>query len=260
MIREKHLRHCLAIVVLLSLSASCGLVMTVRAAIPGTRPAAVQDKWAKHYYDRVEVFRKENAAAKNIVMVGSSHIEGFDAARLLPGRRVVNRGIASDRIGLTERGILHRLDSSVFDCNPGFIILENGVNDLGELRRNGEPSINDIEACYRKVVKTIRDRLPNVPLVIVGLFPTRDRYAALTPSIQEFNKRLAKIAADHNCSFMDVFEPLADDLGFLRKEYSRDGLHLNEAGYKVWAKMIEKVLPPLNPASFFSAEPEPKRS
>lgn len=259
MIRKKHHRRCLAIV-LLSLGASYGLVIAVRAAIPETRPAAAQDEWARHYYDRVELFRKENAAAKNIVMVGSSHVEGFDAARLLPGRRVLNRGIASDRIGLTERGILHRLDNSVFDCNPGLIILENGVNDLGELQRNGKPSINDIEACYRKVVETIRDRMPNVPLVIVGLFPTRDRFASLTPSIQEFNKRLAKIAADHNCPFMDVFKPLADNLGFLRKEYSRDGLHLNEAGYKVWAKMIEEVLPPPNPASFFSAEPEPRRS
>lgn len=259
MIREKHHRRCLAIV-LLSLGASYGLVIKVRAALPETRPAAAQDKWAKHYHDRVELFKKENAAAKNIVMVGSSHIEGFDAARLLPGRRVLNRGIASDRIGLTDRGILHRLDSSVFDCNPGFIILENGVNDLGELQRNGTPTIEEIDACYRKVVKTIRDRLPDVPLVIVGLFPTRDRFDQLTPGIREFNKRLAKIAADHNCSFMDVFKPLADEQNLLRKEYSRDGLHLNEAGYKVWAKMIEEILPPLNPAPRFSNESEQERS
>jgi len=253
MIREKHNVRCVMILVL-SAGVWCGLVIAVRAANPQTRPAAAQDKWARHYYDRVELFKKENAAAKNIVMVGSSHIEGFDAAKLLPGRRVLNRGIGSDRIGLTERGILHRLDSSVFDCNPGFIILENGVNDLGELQRNGTPSIDEIEACYRKVVKTIRDRLPDVPLVIVGLFPTRDRFDQLTPSIQEFNRRLAKIAADNDCPFMDVFKPLADEQNLLRKEYSRDGLHLNAAGYKVWAKMIEEVLPPVHSSSRPSAE------
>ena len=223
------------------------VVIASWAADPQTQPA--DDKWAKHYYDRVEQFKRENAAAKNIVMVGSSHIEGFDAGKLLPGRRVVNRGIGSDRIGITDRGVLHRLDSSVFDCNPGFIILENGVNDLGELWRNGTPSIAEIEACYRKVLERIRTRLPDVPLVIVGLFPTRDRFAPLVPSIQEFNKRLAKIAADHECPFMDVFKPLVDEQNLLRKEYSRDGLHLNEAGYRVWAKMIEDMLPPLPAAT-----------
>jgi len=218
------------------------LILAARAANPQTQPAA--DKWARHYYDRVEQFKRENAAARNIVMVGSSHIEGFDAARLLPGRRVVNRGIGSDRIGLTDRGVLHRLDSSVFDCSPGFIILENGVNDLGELWRNGTPSVDEIDACYRKVVTRIRTRLPDVPLVIVSLFPTRDRFAPLTPHILEFNQRLARIAQDNGCRFLDAFKPLADDQNLLRKEFSRDGLHLNEAGYRIWARMIEDILPP----------------
>ncbi len=58
----------------------------------------------------------------------------------------MNRGIAADRIGITERGILHRLKSSVFDCNPGFVILENGVNDLGELWRHGTPTIDETKS------------------------------------------------------------------------------------------------------------------
>lgn len=211
------------------------------AAQATSRPAAKID-WVQHYHDRVAEFKAENAAARNIVVVGSSHIEGFKADKLLPGRRVVNRGIGSDRIGITERGILHRLDCSVFDCNPGFIILENGVNDLGELSRTGKPSIDEIDACYREVVRRIRTRLPDVPLVIVSLFPARDRFAGLKPLIVEFNERLGKIAADFECTYMDVYSPLADPQGLLREEYSRDGLHLNADGYRVWADMTEKVL------------------
>lgn len=209
---------------------------------PATRPAPARIDWGQHYYDRVKLFEQENAAAKNIVLVGSSHIEGFKADKLLPGRRVVNRGIASDRIGIDERGVLHRLDSSVFDCNPGLIILENGVNDLGELWRNGKPSIDEIEACYRKVVGEIRARLPDTPLVIVGLFPTRGRFAELKPMIVTFNARLAKIAADFGCPFMDAYKPFADAEGLLREDLSRDGLHLNEAGYRLWAEMLEAAI------------------
>ena len=212
------------------------------AQAEGPREAQAPGQWERHYHQRAALFEKENAAAKNIVMVGSSHIEGLDANKLLPGRRVVNRGIAADRIGITERGILHRLKSSIFDCNPGFVILENGVNDLGELWRHGTPTIDETEACYREVVQRIRTRLPDVPLLIVGLFPTRDRYAELNPMIVEFNRRLVRIAADFDCPFLDVYAPFADADGLLRQEYSREGLHLTVAGYRHWAKLIAAVL------------------
>lgn len=239
-----HPRSTTIAVAVITLSATLTAAMADRNQGKDKQQNGAQDKWVKHYYDRIARFRQDNAAARNIVMVGSSHIEGFDAARYLPGRRIVNRGISADRIGIDERGILHRLDSSVFDCNPGFVILENGANDLGELWRHGTPSIDEIDACYRKVVKQIRTRLPDVPLVIVGLFPTRDRFAGLVPLIVEFNWRLEKIAADFGCPFMEVYKPFADEDGLLRSEYSRDGLHLNDAGYRLWAELIEKVLPP----------------
>ncbi len=218
------------------------------ASQPASRPASAPAiDWARHYYDRVEQFKRENAmlneaSAPSIVMVGSSHIEGFKSERLLPGRRVANRGIASDRIGLGERGVLRRLDSSVFDCRPGVIIIENGVNDLGELWRTGKPSLDEIEACYRQVVGRIRGRLPGVPLVIVSLFPTRGRFAELKPFIVAFNQRLVRISADFNCAFMDMYAPLADEQGLLGESYSRDGLHLNETGYRVWARKIAAEL------------------
>jgi lysophospholipase L1-like esterase len=212
------------------------------ADAPATQPAA-PSKWAQHYIDRVAEFRRENRQNRNIVFVGSSHVEGFDAAKLLPGRRIVNRGIIADRIGLDGRGVLGRLDESVFDCNPGFILLENGVNDLGELLRTGKPDMDRIEACYRKVVQRIRTRLPDVPLVIIGLFPTRDKYADLKPLIVEFNGRLARTAKEFDCPFMEVYKPLANSDGLLKKEFSRDGLHLNPSGYRVWAELIERQLP-----------------
>ncbi len=219
-----------------------GVVSAGGAQTPSEQAPPPVDKWAKHYHDRVALFRAENVEPGGIVLVGSSHVEGFDTGKLLPGRRIVNRGIISDRIGLTDRGILHRLDCSVFDCKPSIVFLENGVNDLGELWRHGTPSIDEVEGCYREVVKRIRDRLPEVPLVIVGLFPTRDNYAELNPMIVDLNRRLARIAEEFHCPFMDVHAPYVDADGALKAEYSRDGLHLNEAGYRVWADRIESAL------------------
>jgi len=227
--------------ILLLAAVGCG-----RSVVNGpTRPVtttAPLDKWAQHYYDRVAQFEKETVAPHGVVLVGSSHVEGFDAKLLAPRWRVINRGIASDRIGIGERGVLRRLDCSVFRCNPAAIVLENGVNDLGELRRNGTPSLDEIDACYREVVRQIRMRLPDVPLILVDLFPARDRYANLLPLIADFNARLQRIAADFDCPLVTAYPHLADADGQLRADYSRDGLHLSPAGYRVWAKLLDEAL------------------
>ena len=200
------------------------------------------DKWARHYHDRIARFEQENVSRQNVVIVGSSHVEGLDAASLLPGWQVVNRGISSDRIGIGERGILHRLDSSVFNCDPSVVVLQNGANDLGELWRHGTPSMDEIEACYRKVVQRIRGRVPDVPLIIVGLFPTRDKYADLVPFITTLDARLKAIAHDCDCTFLEMYPSFADSQGLLRQEYSRDGLHLTKPGYQVWARLLDDAL------------------
>jgi lysophospholipase L1-like esterase len=232
------------------LSAFSATIEPPSASAAAPSPA---DRWARHYHDRVAQFEEANARP-NLVMVGSSHIEGFDA-RWLPGWQVTNRGIAADRIGLTERGILHRLESSVFNCAPDVIVLQNGANDLGELWRHGTPAMDEIETCYREVVSRIRTRLPNVPLVIVGMLPTRDRYAGLVPLLQQLDERLQRIAGDAACTFLRVYPDLADQEGLLRAAYSRDGLHLNSAGYRVWAKRLAEALDGLRLPQHASAAP-----
>ena len=109
-----------------------------------------------HYYERLREFATADVAPGGIVLLGSSHLEWFDTVRFLPGRQFVNRGIAGDRLGLTERGILHRLDVSVFRCDPAFIVFENGANDLGELWRTGTPPLDAIVGAYDGVIAAIR--------------------------------------------------------------------------------------------------------
>lgn len=207
---------------------------------------------AKHYRDRMQIFAAESVSPGAIVMVGSSHVERFDAARLLPGRRVVNRGIACDRIGLTDRGILHRLNESVFGLSPSAIVLENGGNDLGELWRHGVPSVEDTAKCYEQVVATIRHRLAAVPLCLVSVMPTTGEYAGLSPLVPPLNEHIMRIASQYACDYMNVYRQLVDDRGEIHAEFTDDGLHLTETAYQIWANMIEEWLPgilPLGPGS-----------
>ncbi len=197
----------------------------------------------QHYRERLRAFAAETVEPGGIVFLGSSHLEWFDTDTFLPGRRVVNRGIASDRIGIDDRGILHRLDVSVFDCRPSFIVFENGGNDLGELWRYGRPSIDEIAECYERVVGTIRQRLPHVPLCMVSVLPTSGEYAAISALVPPLNVHLERIAAVHGCTLLDFYSDVVNETGELRADLTTDGLHLNEAGYRLWAATLEPYLP-----------------
>jgi len=77
--------------------------------------------------------------------------------------------------------------------------------------------------------------------------------------VVEFNRRLVKIATDFKCPFIDAYAPFADVQGQLKKEFSRDGLHLTEAGYRLWAELINKTLPPVETSASGPAEGDSTR-
>lgn len=197
----------------------------------------------KHYGERMAAFAAETVTPGGVVLFGSSHLEWFDTAKLLPEFRFVNRGIASDRLDVEGRGLLHRLDISVFDCQPAFIVLQNGINDLGELARTGTPPLGDIFTWYEQLVARIRERLPEVPLSLVNEMPTTGRFAVCLPYVPAFNAHICDVAARHACLHMDIHQDLVDGTGELRSELTYDGLHLNDTGYQILADRLRGVLP-----------------
>ena len=198
----------------------------------------------KHYYERLRVFEAETIAPGGIALVGSSHFEWFDTARFLPNHHFVNRGIASDRLGIGDRGILHRLDISVFDLQPAFIIFNNAVNDLGELARTGQPELEQIFEAYQRVIAVIRAGTPDVPMVIVNELPTTGRFADVNPLVPPMNVHVAKTAEKYDCLHLDFHSEVMDQRGELRDDLTYDGLHLNDAGYQLFADKLLPYLPP----------------
>jgi len=199
---------------------------------------------AAHYHERLRAFASEQVEPGGVVLLGSSHLEWFDAPRWLPGYRFVNRGIASDRLGLTERGIRHRLDVSLFDLAPSFIAFENGANDLGELWRTGTPPLPDIIAAYDDLIAVIRNRLPQIPLLIMNCMPTTGRFAGLNPLVAALNPHIARIAAARGAAHLDLYSIVVGPGAELRADLTTDGLHLNDAGYALFAAAFAPHLPP----------------
>jgi lysophospholipase L1-like esterase len=216
------------------------------AAKSATPKAAPAPDWRAlfqlHYATRVEEFRHQNLQFQNVILLGDSITEGFDVAKYFPDRRILNRGIGADVIGNAlpegdKRGVLKRLDESIFNCAPRDVFLLIGINDLGD---SHTPEV--MEAGYREILAQVKRRAPAVHMHIQSVLPTRGTYAKHNANIIDFNERLQKLAKEFDYDYIDLHSQMSDDRGELKKEFTTDGLHLLAPGYKIWKAQIEKTL------------------
>lgn len=196
----------------------------------------------KHYDQRVEHFARDNEARRAVVLLGDSITEGFNVQRYFPGRNVLNRGIGSDTIGLEprekdRRGVLHRLDVSVFDCCTSHVFLMIGINDLGD-GRSPERMVEGV----REIVLTIRAKAPGVTIHLQSILPTAGRFTHHNPNIRKYNAGLRELAAALQCPFHDLHAHCVDERGELRADWTRDGLHLLPDAYGFWQTEINKAM------------------
>lgn len=230
--------------------------------------------WAEYYRKRVAAHRAENQtldpAKQYVVLVGDSLTEGWSRARIASAMpnlasRVLQRGISSDGVGITARGVKNRLDSSVFDCQPSHVVLHIGVNDIG---RDGS-RIDATERTLREVLATIRGRLPSVPVILLRTAPGRGSYATMSPALKRYNDRVQAVATDLGLRTIDLHALFAGSDGLLRPELSSDGLHWTAAAYALLGPEIERAVgasgttpPPVNPppAATFPATVETQAS
>jgi lysophospholipase L1-like esterase len=221
-------------------------VATLSALQDSPQPAPSQVDSAAlfkiHWQNRVKAFREQNHALQNVVLLGDSITEGFDVAKYFPGRRILNRGIGADVIGnaLPEedpRGVLQRLDESVFNCAATDVFILIGINDL-----NSGRTIDAMEAGYRQLLDRLRQRQPALRIHVQSLLPTRGPHAQRNAPVISFNHRLQKLAGEFQCGWIDLHSLMRDPQGQLKEEFTQDGLHLTDPAYRLWREEVLKVL------------------
>jgi lysophospholipase L1-like esterase len=224
----------------------CGLAVAQGLSSNHQNQSETPVDWATifqvHFDNRIRAFNEQNQLFKNVILVGDSITEGFEVAKYFPDRRVLNRGIGGDVIGnglpeTDRRGLLRRLESSIFECAPVCVFLLIGINDLNAGRT---PQI--MEVGYRDILARLKQRSPKLTVYVQSVLPTRGDHAAKNPAIVDFNARLRELSTEFAHEFVDLHGLMRDNQGELRAEFTEDGLHLTEPAYRVWQAEIERRL------------------
>jgi lysophospholipase L1-like esterase len=59
--------------------------------------------------------------------------------------------------------------------------------------------------------------------------------------IDQFNNKIHTYCKSNGISIIDLKDFLSDESG-LKKDFSRDGVHLNNNAYRIWGNEINRVL------------------
>jgi lysophospholipase L1-like esterase len=231
----------------LILTAVCAFTLTAaEPANTSTEPKQPEVDWGAlfklHWENRVKSFKEQNLSHQNVVLLGDSITEGFDLQKYLPGRRVLNRGIGADIIGnalppTDPRGVLRRLDASVFDCAATDVFLMIGINDL-----NMGHTVDQMESGYRELLTKIKAGAPKLRVHVQSVLPTRGDHARQNAPVRDFNQRLRKLTAEFGYDYLDLHAFMADERGELKAEFTDDGLHLKAPAFRLWQAEILRAM------------------
>jgi lysophospholipase L1-like esterase len=181
----------------------------------------IRQDFQKDLEDR---YRKFPNTPAEIVFAGDSLIgDGYWAEYY---SEIHNRGIG----GETVQGMLGRIDE-ILESKPRKIFLLLGTNDfamdvpLAQYLRN-----------YRALLERIRKDSPETTVHVIGILPINTTFptvpAQTNAELAEANEQLKKLVAEFpGVKFLDLSPGLVDQKGELRREFSKDGLHLNSDGY-----------------------------
>lgn len=189
---------------------------------------------------KLERFKEENKSVikAQTVLTGSSLMEMFPVNKFLgecgSNLIVYNRVIG----GYITDELMQVLDTCVFDLEPKRVFINIGTNDLSDSRIPMERIMEH----YDSIISSIEERLPKVLIYLMAYYPVNYEAAAenmkeclkvrSNEKITAANALVKAIAEKHGQRYIDINKNLKDEQGRLKAEYTIEGLHINEQGYR----------------------------
>lgn len=183
-------------------------------------------------YKRIS-FSIANSSAEpgHVVFVGDSITDSCDLDEYYPTLDAYNRGIA----GSTSYDVWRHLDRAVYQLQPSVVVLLVGTNDY---QRYYSSDNDAILARYRQILEGIHTNSPDTKVLVQSVYPIGEgkyhkHYRYGHDYVVPLNAGLADLAAEYGYTYADVYSQLVGADGEQIADYFIDGLHPNDAGYRV---------------------------
>lgn len=188
------------------------------------------DRWEAAIRSFEESDRKNPPPEGGIVFLGSSSFRRWDLEKSFPGHGLINRGFGGSQMA----DAIRYLDRIVLPLKPRTLFLYEGDNDTG----NGKTPAT-VEREFRQLVGIVREALPKTKIVFVSIKPSIRRWHLIDVARAANARVRAVCEEDDLLEYVDAASPLLGGSGEPRADlFVEDELHLNDAGYAIWAELI----------------------
>jgi lysophospholipase L1-like esterase len=208
---------------------------------------AAEDERLRNDWAYLQKYAKANAelsapvpGEERVVFMGNSITESWSPhfATTFPGRPYINRGIG----GQTTPQMLVRFRQDVIALDPKVVVILAGTNDIAG--NTGPATLEMIENNLASMAELARAN--GIRVVLASVLPVY-RYAwrpNVEPieTIAALNRWIRDYARDNGAVYLDYYSAMADDRLGLREDLTPDGVHPNEAGYRLMAPLTVSAI------------------
>ena len=173
-----------------------------------------------------------------IVCAGSSLMEQFPVEKFIKENQLdvtlYNRGIG----GYVTEELLEHINTCILDLQPSRLFINIGTNDLS----NPNVTISQMIANYDRILSIVQEKFPQVEIYMMAYYPINYEAAAeemkpclrvrTNERINEANEAVKVLGQKHHARYIDINAPLKDAQGNLKAEYTIEGMHITEEGYR----------------------------
>ncbi len=202
----------------------------------------MKDDWANlaRYHDANEELGPPAKASERVVFMGNSITDAWIKVSpgFFEGKDYIDRGIS----GQTTPQMLIRFRPDVIDLDPGIVLILAGTNDIAG--NTGPSTLEMIEGNIASMAQLASAN--GIKVILCSVLPAFDYpwKPGLEPAqkIVILNEWIRKYARKNKFDYLDYYSSLADEKGGMKDGYSFDGVHPNEAGYRVMEDLAEKAI------------------
>lgn len=223
-------------------SATTAAQVAARAARDSAALERLRNDWAglSRYRAANDSLGAPAAGERRVVFYGNSITDSWARhfAAMFPGKPYVGRGIS----GQTTPQMLVRFHQDVVALKPAVVVILAGTNDIaGNTGPSTQAMIEDNLSAMIEIARAHGIRVVLSSVLPVYDYPWRPGLEP-APKIIALNAWIKRYAASVGATYLDYHAAMADARGGLPPALAGDGVHPNEAGYRLMAPLAEAAI------------------